>query len=87
MTAKTLTIILIIAIPLTAAAQEVERNDASDATVTLSRQGFLAMTMAGIPISSLVANDVISVDGDAEALNALIALLDNFEFWFNIVTP
>jgi alkyl sulfatase BDS1-like metallo-beta-lactamase superfamily hydrolase len=27
------------------------------------------------------------VDGDAQPLRDFIALLDNFEFWFNIVTP
>jgi alkyl sulfatase BDS1-like metallo-beta-lactamase superfamily hydrolase len=27
------------------------------------------------------------VDGDPQPLHELIDLLDNFEFWFNIVTP
>jgi alkyl sulfatase BDS1-like metallo-beta-lactamase superfamily hydrolase len=27
------------------------------------------------------------VDGDVAALQETLSLLDNFEFWFNIVTP
>jgi len=57
------------------------------ATVTLSRQGFLALSMAAVPVASLIENKAIQIDGDAKALNELIALLDDFEFWFDIVTP
>jgi len=64
------------------------KQDANaNATVMLSREGFLAMSMVGVPITALIASEVIRVDGDAEALKSLMALLDNFEFWFNIVTP
>jgi len=57
------------------------------ATVTLSRQGFLTMMMGGIPVDSLVESNAVSVDGNAASLSELLALLDDFEFWFNIVTP
>ena len=45
------------------------------------------MMMAGVPVASLESNGAIQIDGDSEVLRELIASLDRFEFWFNIVTP
>jgi alkyl sulfatase BDS1-like metallo-beta-lactamase superfamily hydrolase len=59
----------------------------ADVSVELSRRGFVGLSMAGVPVSSLVASNAIQVDGDVGALTELLGLLDNFEFWFNIVTP
>ncbi len=59
----------------------------ADVSVELSRRGFLGLSMAGVPVSSLVASNAIQVDGDVEALTELLGLLDNFEFWYNLVTP
>ena len=59
----------------------------ADVNVELTRRGFLGMAMAGVPVESLVESQAIQVDGDVAALVELIGLLDNFEFWFNIVTP
>jgi alkyl sulfatase BDS1-like metallo-beta-lactamase superfamily hydrolase len=62
-------------------------SSGADVTVRLTRPGFLAMTLAGVPLESLEANGMVTVDGEREALVELLGLLDNFEFWFNIVTP
>ena len=59
----------------------------ADATVQLTRNGLTAMMLLGKPVAALVEAGVIEIQGDAEALEALISLLDSFEFWFNIVTP
>jgi len=59
----------------------------ANASVSLGRNGFLAMSMLGVPVASLIATDVVSVDGDVDALSELLGMLDNFEFWFDIVTP
>ena len=59
----------------------------ADATVSLTRNGFLALTMLGQPVSALMENGFIAIDGNVEAVEELISLLDDFEFWFNIVTP
>ncbi len=56
-------------------------------TVTLNRPSFIALTMAGLPVGALKATGAIEVNGDQEALERFLSLLDNFEFWFNIVTP
>ena len=59
----------------------------TDASVSLTRNGFLALTMLGQPVSALVQNGIIAIDGNADAVQELVSLLDDFEFWFNIVTP
>jgi alkyl sulfatase BDS1-like metallo-beta-lactamase superfamily hydrolase len=59
----------------------------ADASVRLGRAGFLAMTMRGTPVETLITNDAIGVSGDVGALNDLLNMLDTFEFWFEIVTP
>lgn len=59
----------------------------ADTSVRLGRNGFLAMSMLGIPVTTLIATDAVSVDGDVDALSELLRMLDNFEFWFNIVAP
>jgi len=59
----------------------------ADATVTLTREGLLAMAMLGLPLPALVKSGVIEIDGEVAAVREMIGLLDNFEFWFNIVTP
>lgn len=64
-----------------------KQDAAADVTVTLSRPDFLAMMMAGVPVAALAATQAIDIEGDAEALTDLIALLDDFEFWFDLVTP
>ena len=64
-----------------------KHSETANATVTLSRPGFLAMMMMGVPVDALLAGDLISIDGDAAAVAELVGLLDTFEFWFNIVTP
>jgi len=43
--------------------------------------------LPGTPLDLLTASGALSIDGDEGALQQLLALLDNFEFQFNIVTP
>lgn len=61
--------------------------DEADATISLPRGSFLGMVLAGIPPAVLLATNAMSIDGDPAALDQFLALLDDFEFWFNIVTP
>jgi len=63
------------------------QNANADVTVTLTRAGLAAMAMLGRPVATLLDNAVIQANGDVEALEDLVSLLDNFEFWFDIVTP
>lgn len=59
----------------------------ADATVKLTRNALVALVLAGTPVETLSASGAISIDGNEDALNEMLMLLDNFEFWFNIVTP
>ena len=59
----------------------------ADATVTLDRADLNAVILGTAPLLDQIADGRASVDGDERALHDLIDLLDEFEFWFNIVTP
>ena len=52
-----------------------------------TRQGFLAIGMLGQPVAALVEQGAVTAVGDVSAVDELVSLLDNFEFWFDIVTP
>ncbi len=55
--------------------------------VSLNRPGFIAMTMAGVPVDALATTGTVDIAGDQAPLTRFIDLLDNFDFWFDIVTP
>jgi alkyl sulfatase BDS1-like metallo-beta-lactamase superfamily hydrolase len=58
-----------------------------DATLRLSRGALMALLLANAPVDALIATGSLSVDGDVAAVKSLVSVLDDFEFWFNIVTP
>jgi alkyl sulfatase BDS1-like metallo-beta-lactamase superfamily hydrolase len=57
------------------------------ATVTGPKIGFAALLGGAEVAQSAIESGVLSIEGDADALGELLGLLDEFEFWFNIVTP
>jgi alkyl sulfatase BDS1-like metallo-beta-lactamase superfamily hydrolase len=60
---------------------------APDVTISTTRNGLIALVLLGTPPQKLMEAGVISVEGDESALLETLALLESFEFWFNIVTP
>ena len=58
----------------------------ADATITISRAD-LNDVILGTPLAEQIQDGRAKLDGDAQALQDLVGLLDEFEFWFNIVTP
>jgi alkyl sulfatase BDS1-like metallo-beta-lactamase superfamily hydrolase len=62
-------------------------GDDADVSLTLTRQAFLAIGMLGLPVRTLVEQGAVSAVGDLDAVDELVDLLDDFEFWFDIVTP
>jgi alkyl sulfatase BDS1-like metallo-beta-lactamase superfamily hydrolase len=64
-----------------------QHDEAGDASVATSRDGFLAMTMLGHPPEALIGKGLVAVEGDVSSVQELLALLDSFDFWFGIVTP
>ena len=59
----------------------------ADATISLTRQGLVALALLGRPPAILIENGVIAVEGNAGSLEEMMSLFDSFEFWFNIITP
>ena len=58
-----------------------------NATVRLSKRSLVGLMLAKVPVEALIESGSLSVDGDVSSLKLLVSLLDDFEFWFNIVTP
>ena len=58
----------------------------ADATIRMPRAA-LDTILTGGAIPTLVAEGMITLDGDPAPVQALLANLDTFEFWFPIVTP
>jgi alkyl sulfatase BDS1-like metallo-beta-lactamase superfamily hydrolase len=59
----------------------------ADATLTIDRTELDRVILGGAELADLIGAGAAKVDGDAQALHDLLGLLDEFEFWFNIVTP
>jgi alkyl sulfatase BDS1-like metallo-beta-lactamase superfamily hydrolase len=61
--------------------------DSVDATVTLDRAILDAVNLGQVAFDDALAQGDVTVEGDQEKLEEFLGLLDNFQFWFNIVTP
>jgi alkyl sulfatase BDS1-like metallo-beta-lactamase superfamily hydrolase len=60
----------------------------ADATVNLTRAAFDEVILGGKPkLEAKIAAGDLQIEGQKEKLGELISLLDNFDPWFNIVTP
>ena len=64
----------------------VEASDA-DATITLSRDVLNKIVLKEETLKEATAKGDVKITGNEEKLNELLGYMDNFEFWFNIVTP
>lgn len=64
----------------------VEASDA-DTTVALSRDTLNNLILKQSTLDKAIAAGDVKVSGDGEMLKEVLGYLDNFEFWFNIVTP
>jgi alkyl sulfatase BDS1-like metallo-beta-lactamase superfamily hydrolase len=59
----------------------------ADATITLSKATLDAVQLREATLQQKIDSGDIKIDGRKEALGEFIGLLDDFPFWFNIVTP
>lgn len=64
----------------------VEASDA-DATISLSRDVLNKIVLKEETLKEATDKGDVKITGNAEKLNELLGYMDNFEFWFNIVTP
>ncbi len=63
-----------------------QQAEGADATVTLGRASLDGSVLGENTLDKAIADGKIKVTGDGAKLGQLMSMLDNFEFWFNIVT-
>ena len=61
--------------------------DDAHARVTIDRAHLDEIILGVSPLADQIAAGHATVEGDEQALHDFVALLDDFEFWFNIATP
>ncbi|MDO8188150.1 alkyl sulfatase dimerization domain-containing protein [Conexibacter sp. JD483] len=61
--------------------------DGADATLTVARADLDAIILGTATLPDLLAAGTVTLDGDAGAVRDFLGLLDEFDFWFDIVTP
>jgi len=59
----------------------------ADVTVTVNRKDFDLMLLKQASFQQLAASGAMKFDGDAKAFASLLMMLEEFPFWFNVVTP
>jgi alkyl sulfatase BDS1-like metallo-beta-lactamase superfamily hydrolase len=59
----------------------------ADATVTLTRDTLNKIMLKETTLPAAVSSGAVKIQGDQAKLAELVSYLDNFDFWFNIVTP
>jgi alkyl sulfatase BDS1-like metallo-beta-lactamase superfamily hydrolase len=59
----------------------------ADATVTLTRDTLNKIVLKETSLKDALASGDIKVDGTQGKLEELVSYMDDFDFWFNIVTP
>ena len=58
-----------------------------DVSLELTKATLDDVQLGNITLEKAIADGSIKLDGDPEVLKDFVGMLDNFNFWFNIVTP
>lgn len=66
--------------------QGVQAKDA-DATLTLSRETLNNIVLKSTTLEGAIAKGDLKIKGNEQKLDEMLSYIDNFDFWFNIVTP
>lgn len=61
--------------------------DDADAVLTIDRRDLDDIVLGATTLQAMVEGGRATLAGDAGAVRDFVALLDDFEFWFDIVTP
>uniref|UniRef100_Q0HY94 Linear primary-alkylsulfatase n=1 Tax=Shewanella sp. (strain MR-7) TaxID=60481 RepID=Q0HY94_SHESR len=64
-----------------------KQSDKPNVTLTLKKSVLDDVQLGNITLEKAIANGVIQLNGDKEVFKDFVGMLDNFNFWFNIVTP
>jgi alkyl sulfatase BDS1-like metallo-beta-lactamase superfamily hydrolase len=63
------------------------KKDDADATISLSRETLNSIILGETTLPQAITDGQVKITGDSTKLEELLSLLDQFDFWFNIVTP
>ena len=58
-----------------------------DATLTMTKAALAEIQLKNKSVDDAIAAGELKVDGNPQAFSDFLGLLDNYPFWFNIVTP
>ncbi len=61
--------------------------DGADVVVTMTRPALDEVILGTADVAGLVSRGEAGITGDPAALERFVGLLDDFDFWFDIVTP
>jgi alkyl sulfatase BDS1-like metallo-beta-lactamase superfamily hydrolase len=61
--------------------------DNADATITMTRETLNQIVLQQTTVEKAVGAKTVKIEGNEASLYQMLSYLDNFEFWFNIVTP
>ena len=62
-------------------------SESADATVTMSRTDLNDVMMGNTTMQKQIIAGKAKITGNTQKLGEFVSWLDNFDFWFNIVTP
>jgi len=61
--------------------------DDADTTLTLTRAALNRFILGTVTFDDLVEQGEVTADPGLDPLHAILALLDDFDLWFNIIEP
>lgn len=64
-----------------------QTSNSADASVTMTREDLNNIMLGSTNMQKLIMSGTAKVDGNSQKLGEFLTWLDNFDFWFNIVTP
>ncbi|WP_432732477.1 SCP2 sterol-binding domain-containing protein [Jeongeupia wiesaeckerbachi] len=59
----------------------------ADVTLTMTKSALNAVQLKETTLEQAIADGKIKVDGKADVFEDFMTSIDNYNFWFNIVTP
>jgi alkyl sulfatase BDS1-like metallo-beta-lactamase superfamily hydrolase len=63
------------------------QDEAADATLELSKEALIDLVTGATTLGQEIVRGNVTASGEPAKFGELLALLDTFAFWFNIVTP
>lgn len=63
------------------------QSDKAEATITINRETLNQIILKQKTVESTLNDHELNITGHQDALKQLLGFIDNFDFWFHIVTP